>query len=83
MQNTSVLQIGLAPSPVPNGSRITPPQTRVRSAVRIDRRRMIMRFHFKANVIIIVEFDDPRVVGEDADDPFGFEHARRLEDRMF
>ena len=41
-----------------------------------------MRLDLEADVVLVVEPDDARVVGEDADEPVEVQVARRLEDRL-
>ena len=62
-------------------------QARVRAAVGLDGRRVIVRLDLEADVITVVEAHDAGVVGEDADAPVvGAEPAadllRRPEDRL-
>ena len=61
-----------------------PDPARVRAAVRLDGRRVIVRLHLEADVILVVELHDAGVVREDADAPivvaeFGANFLRRGE----
>ncbi len=81
-QKTSVLQIGLAPSPVPRASRITPPKPGVGAAVGIDRRGMVVGLDLEADVVLVVKPDHAGVVAEDADQPVAVELVGRAKDRL-
>ena len=61
-QNTSVLQIGFAPIPVPMMSRITPPTPVFAPPYGSKRRWMIVRLDFERHVQVLIESHDARVV---------------------
>ena len=77
-----MLQIGFAPSPVPERVADHAAQARVGAAVGIDRRGVIVGFDLEADVVLVVEADDAGVVGKDAHQPVAFQVVRRLEDRL-
>ena len=81
-QKTSVLQIGLAPRPVPRASRITPPRPVFDAAVGVDGRGVVVRLDLEADVVLVVEPDHAGVVGEDAHQPVEVQGLGRGEDRL-
>src|SRR3972149_763528 len=96
-QKTSVFMMGLAPSPVPSGSRIKPPrpgaapgarrvadrpaEPRRRPAVRLPRRGVIMRLDLEADRVPPVEVDYTRVVLKDGQSPGFVQFAGDLHHR--
>ena len=58
-----MLQIGLAPRPVPSGVADHAAEPGVGAAVRVDRRGMVVRLDLEADVVLVVEPDDARVIG--------------------
>ena len=81
-QKTSVLQIGLAPRPGAERVADHAAEARVRAAVGVDRRGVVVRLDLEADVVLVVEPDDAGVVAEDAHQPVAVQLARRLEDRL-
>ena len=73
--------VGIAdrPGAQPSAQRIADDaaQARVRPPVGIDRGRVVMRLDLEADVVLLIEADDARVVAEDTDQPFAVELARR------
>ena len=69
----------------PRSHRVTdnPADTGRRTAVRVQRRRMIMRFDLKANRGIVGIFDDPRIVDKNRNAPVLVKILRSLKNRFF
>ena len=57
-------------------------QASVRTAVRIDGRRVVVGLDLEADVVFLIESDDPGVIAEDAHQPVAGQFPRGAEDRL-